>query len=103
MMAFGLSNTIIEKFVSVFQRYPGITEVVIYGSRAKGNFREGSDIDISLKGQDITEDIRRQVWLDLDDLNTPFLIDLSVYNSIDSESLKEHIQRVGKIFYRKEE
>ncbi len=103
MMDFGLSNTIIEKFASVFQRYPAIAEVVIYGSRAKGNFREGSDIDISLKGRNITEDIRRQVWLDLDELNTPYLIDLSVYDSIDSESLKEHIQRVGKVFYRKGE
>jgi uncharacterized protein len=86
----------------VFSKYPAIESVVIYGSRAKGNFRDGSDIDITLLGKQVTEGIRSQVWLDLDDLNTPYLIDLSVFNKLDSPSLVEHIQRVGKILYERE-
>ncbi len=99
-MSFGLDNETIEKFHSVFNRYPEIEEVIIYGSRAKGSYREGSDIDITLVGTDVTEGFRRKVWLDLDELNTPYLIDMSVFHLITSENLVEHIQRVGKEFYR---
>jgi len=102
-MRFGLSDRTIEKFHTVFSKYPEIEEVVIYGSRAKGNYREGSDIDITLKGEKVTENIRSKVWFDLDDLNTPYLIDLSVFNSLSSESLVEHINRVGLSFYKKKQ
>lgn len=101
-MKFGLTDAIVEKFRAVFSNYPEIAEVVIYGSRAKGNFREGSDIDITLKSEKVTENIRSEVWLALDDLNTPYLIDLSVFNNLDSKSLIDHINRVGKVFYKKE-
>ena len=100
-MRFGLEEQLIKKYCRVFSSYPEIEEVVIYGSRAKGNFREGSDIDLSLKGKKLTEAIRSKVWLDLDELNTPYLIDLSVYHFLDSASLIEHINRVGKLFYAK--
>jgi hypothetical protein len=52
-------------------------------------------------GDDLNEAIRKRVWLMLDELNTPYLIDLSVFNQLESESLIDHIQRVGEIFYRK--
>ena len=102
-MKFGLREETIQKINTVFARYPEIEEVVIYGSRAKGNFREGSDIDITLKGAAVTERIRSRVWLDIDDLNTPYLFDISVYYQLKSESLLEHINRAGKTFYQKEE
>jgi uncharacterized protein len=60
-MKFGLTENTIEKFNSVFEKYPEIEEVVVYGSRAKGNYREGSDIDITLKGKKLTEKIRTKV------------------------------------------
>ena len=98
-MKFGLDQNTIDKFCKVFATYPEIEEVIIYGSRAKGNFREGSDIDITLKGQGVSEEIRKKVWLDLDGLNTPYLIDLSIFHLLNSESLSDHIDRVGKRFY----
>jgi uncharacterized protein len=100
-MSFGLKDHLIQKFSNVFTTHPEIEEVIIYGSRAKGNFREGSDIDLTLKGKALTDEIRAQVWLELDDLNTPYLINLSIFDDIDSQSLIEHIQRVGKPFYRR--
>lgn len=102
-MKFGLKEETIQKINAVFARYPEIDAVVIYGSRAKGNFREGSDIDITLKGTAVTERIRSQGWLDIDDLNTPYLFDISVYHQLKSESLLEHINRASKILYQKEE
>lgn len=98
-MTFGLNKHTIERFNEIFSRHPQIAEVIIYGSRAKGNYREGSDIDLTLKGNRVTEDICRKIWLELDELNTPYLIDLSIYNHLNSGSLKEHIDRVGKVFY----
>ncbi len=100
-MSFGLNENIISKFHSVFGKYPEIESVIIYGSRAKGNFREGSDIDITLVGPLLSEPIKSKVWLDLDALDTPYLIDISIYHLLSSTSLKEHIDRVGKIFYQK--
>lgn len=100
-MSFGLSENTIKQFISVFIKYPEIDKVIIYGSRAKGNFREGSDIDISLFGINISEEIRSKIWLDIDELNSPYLVDLSVFQNLTSESLKEHILRAGKVFYQK--
>ncbi|MCF8413252.1 MAG: nucleotidyltransferase domain-containing protein [Melioribacteraceae bacterium] len=101
-MKFGLSKKITDNFISVFKKHPEIENVIIYGSRAKGNYKEGSDIDITLNGVKITERIRSKVWLELDELNTPYLIDLSVFNSITDKDLIEHINLVGKVFYEKE-
>jgi len=102
-MKFGLPDDTIRMFHSVFVRYPEVEEVIIYGSRAKGNYREGSDIDITLIGPQLTEDIRSSIWLDLDDLNHPYLFDLSIFENLNSENLKDHIRRVGKTFYLKGE
>lgn len=101
-MKFGLPESLIATFCSVFEKYIEVDEVVIYGSRAKGNFRDGSDIDLTLKGVGITERLCGKIWSDLDDLPHPYLIDLSVYDSLKSESLKEHINRVGQLFYSKQ-
>ncbi|MGE4542318.1 MAG: nucleotidyltransferase domain-containing protein [Bacteroidales bacterium] len=98
---FGLDEDLRSKFNKVFASFPEIEKVIIYGSRAKGNYREGSDIDLCLVGDDLNEAIRKRVWLMLDELNTPYLIDLSVFNQLESEGLIDHIQRVGAIFYRK--
>lgn len=101
-MSFGLRTYTIAQFKDIFKKYPEIEAVIIYGSRAKGNYREGSDIDVTLHGEALTEDIKASIWLDLDRLNTPYLIDLSVYHLLDSEDLKAHIQRRGKLFYKKQ-
>ncbi|MDY0084923.1 MAG: nucleotidyltransferase domain-containing protein [Bacteroidales bacterium] len=99
---FGLDEDLRSKFNKIFASFPEIEKVIIYGSRAKGNYREGSDIDLCLVGDDLKEAIRKRVWLMLDELNTPYLIDLSVFNQLESEGLIGHIQRVGAIFYRKQ-
>ena len=100
-MSFGLPEKLINAFNETFASYSEIEKVIIYGSRAKGNFRNGSDIDLTLVGENITEDIKSKVWLDLDELNSPYLIDISILHSLKSESLLEHIQRIGKDLYHK--
>ncbi|MDC7218892.1 MAG: nucleotidyltransferase domain-containing protein [Spirochaetales bacterium] len=98
---FGLSEEIVESLKSVFLLYEEIEKVVIYGSRAMGNYREGSDIDITLIGDDL--DWRELVALEnkLDDLMLPYELDISTFDELENPDLLEHINRVGKILFQR--
>ena len=98
-MKYGLRKDIIEKINTVFADFPLVDEAVIYGSRAKGNFKNGSDIDISLKGDELSLKELNKISYVLDDLLLPYTFDLSIYHNIDNPDLSEHIRRVGKTFY----
>ncbi|WP_235891749.1 nucleotidyltransferase domain-containing protein [Flavobacterium gawalongense] len=100
-MKFGLNKETISKINSVFVKHSEIEKVIIYGSRAKGNFRNGSDVDLTLFGNELKYGLVGEINFEIDDLNTPYLFDISIYNQLTSESLKDHINRVGKIFYKK--
>lgn len=100
---FGLSPKTITAIHSVFLKYASIEKVIIYGSRAKGNYRQGSDIDLTLFGDGITDAELAQVRMALDDLPIPYQVDLCLFIQLDHTGLQEHIQRVGKIFYEKNE
>ena len=98
-MKYGLRKDIIEKINTVFADFNLVDEVVIYGSRAKGNFKNGSDIDLSLKGDKLSLKELNKISNVLDDLLLPYTFDLSIYHNIDNPDLSEHISRVGKLFY----
>jgi len=100
-MKFGLKPETIDKINSVFIKYPEVEQVTIYGSRAKGNYHEGSDIDITLLGKSLTPRILSSISWDIDDLNTPYLFDISIFEKLNSQDLEEHINRVGEVFYKK--
>ena len=98
---FGLKPSTIEKIRSVFSGHPEIEQVILYGSRAKGNYRPGSDIDLAIRGETVTLSQLMKIEGELDDLLLPYKIDLSLHHKIDSPELLEHIGRVGKVFYEK--
>ena len=98
----GLKLTTIDKINGVFRLHPEIEKVVIYGSRAKGNYRPGSDIDITLFGENVTRDTLSKLDWEIDDLNTPYLFDISIYTKLNAPSLQDHIDRFGQVFYTKE-
>src|SRR5690606_2248456 len=99
-MKYGLSDNAIEKIKRVFRNNPNINEAIIFGSRALGNYREGSDIDITLKGN-LTFDSLLRIESELDNEMLPYKFDLSLFENINNLELIEHVNRVGKIFYRK--
>jgi predicted nucleotidyltransferase len=101
-MDFGLSSSVIKKLQEVFESFPEVNKVVIYGSRAKGNFREGSDIDLTLFGENLDLKKLQKIELEIDELYLPYKLDLSLFHQISNLDLIEHINRVGKIFYQKE-
>ena len=100
-MKFGLTKETIDKLISVFIKHHEVDEVIIYGSREKGNFRDGSDIDLTLKGEKLNEKILSEINCEIDDLNTPYLFDISIFNKLKSPDLEDHIKRIGKVFYSK--
>lgn len=95
---FGLKETTISKINQIFSLYPTIDKVILYGSRAKGSYRNGSDIDLTILGH-LTYNQLNQIETQLDDLLLPYTIDLSLFNHIDNVDLIDHINRVGKVFY----
>jgi predicted nucleotidyltransferase len=101
-MSFGLPDSLMAKITKILQNNPEVEEALIYGSRAKGNYREGSDIDMVLKGEHLNENIRNQIFWKIDELNSPYTLDLSIYNQITSQELIQHIERVGEPFFQKE-
>ncbi len=100
-MPHGLTEKTINAINNVFAIYTEIDEAIFYGSRAKGNFKPGSDIYLTLKGSGLDLKIVNKISLDLDDLLLPYNIDLSKYHHISDPDLIGHIERVGKVFYRK--
>ena len=102
-MKFGLSQQTIDAIHGVMGQYPQVGQAIIYGSRAKGNYRNGSDIDLTLvaaKGETLNLNLLFKIDDDLDNLLLPYSFDLSILAEIDNPSLLEHIQRVGLCFYQ---
>jgi predicted nucleotidyltransferase len=100
-MKYGLSEATIEKIQGVFSRFPAIEKAVLYGSRAKGNYKTGSDIDLTLYGEELTSDLCSTIASELDDLLLPYTIDLSIFDELNHAELREHIERVGMVFYER--
>jgi predicted nucleotidyltransferase len=98
---YGLKPHIIKAIQDIFSRFPEVQSAVIYGSRAKDNYRNGSDIDLVLKGEKLNLSLLQKIENELDELYLPYKIDLSIYHQINNEDLLEHIERVGKVFYEK--
>jgi uncharacterized protein len=96
---FGLAAHTIEAIRQVFLRHPEVEKVMLYGSRAKGNYREGSDIDLTLMGDQLSVTLLQLIENELDDLMLPYKFDVSVYHHINNPGLIDHINRVGVVFY----
>lgn len=99
-MKYGLQEEVIKNINEVFSKYPEIKKVFLYGSRAKGNFKTGSDIDLSLIGDRLNNSLLNKISCELDDLLLPYTFDLSIYNHISNKDLLEHIKDVGIVFYQ---
>jgi predicted nucleotidyltransferase len=100
ILEFGLSTKAIEKLRNVFAKSESIELVILYGSRAKGNYKNHSDIDLAILNT-ISYDELLRVETQIDDLLLPQEADLIRFDSIENVALKEHIERRGKVFYKR--
>jgi predicted nucleotidyltransferase len=99
-MKFGLSDKVIKELQEVFDRHKNISKVLIFGSRAKGNFREGSDIDLAALGTGLDYKQLLQILTEIDDLELLYSVDLIDYYKTVNTPIGDHIDRVGQVFYQ---
>ncbi len=99
LACFGLNENTINKICHVFEQHPDIEQVIIYGSRAKGTFRNGSDIDLTIISSEFPSSNLMKLNVELDDLNLPYTIDLSLKRQIEEKALLEHIKNHGQVFF----
>lgn len=99
MNQFGLSKDKIIRLQTLFYQYKEIEAVILYGSRAKGNYQPFSDVDITLKGDQLNSQILADVIFGVDDLLLPYTFDISIFNDISNPDVVDHINRVGKLLY----
>ena len=91
-MKYGLSDIELNKLREFYARYE---DIILYGSRAKGNHKPFSDVDISLVGANLTRSRLNQIAFAIDDLLLPYQFDLSIFHKLTNMELVDHIRRVG--------
>jgi len=99
MIQYGLKEEQITAIQNILAQHEEVEQAILFGSRAKGNYKPASDIDLILKGEKLNITIQNKIANELDDLLLPYIFDLSVFHQISNQELLEHIDRVGVIVY----
>ncbi len=102
-MNHGLPPAVVAAICGVLARHPEVDRAVLFGSRAKGGFKGGSDIDLTLSGNDLTPAKLAEIEDELDDLLLPYGLDLSIYERLAPGPLRAQIDRQGQEFYCRED
>ena len=97
---FGFPAATLDTIRRILAEVPAVKKAVIYGSRAKGTHRPGSDIDLALFGDALDLDTLGQIATRLEESPIPYQVDLSIFKLIEHAALRDHIERVGKVFYQ---
>ena len=100
-MNHGLPEGSILAIRGILAGFPEVEKAVLYGSRAMGNFRRGSDIDLTLMGDRLNTTLLSRIDWALDDLLLPYKMDLSLFSQLRHPALLEHIRRVGVPLYER--
>ena len=100
-MPYGLKDIELAKLNEVFAANERIERVILYGSRAKGNYKPFSDVDIALEGAELTHNDLSRLSLAIDDLLLPYQFDISIFHTLKNEALIDHIRRMGITIYEK--
>ncbi len=97
----GLSEKTLELVNRVFERHPEVERALLFGSRAKGTFKPGSDIDLALLGDGLTKKSLNRLYEEFDDLPLPYEFSLVVFDKVTDPDVLAHIKRVGTKFYER--
>lgn len=102
MNDYGLPDSTVQRLVDVFKKFPEIEEVILFGSRAKGTYKPGSNIDLALRGERCSAELawKLQGFIN-EELPIPYQVDVVDYQSLADPHFKENIDQSGKIFYRR--
>jgi uncharacterized protein len=98
----GLRADDVKTIIDILQQHSLVEEALLFGSRAKGNYKNGSDVDIALKGENIDWDTISHVsYLLNEETIMPYKFDVLNYHETD-KSLVEHIDRAGIVFFKQQ-
>jgi predicted nucleotidyltransferase len=97
----GLSDRDSATIIEIFKKYSDVALVTIFGSRAKGNYKKGSDIDLAIMNANVTPETITKLKGDFEESSLPYSVDLVNYANLNHIEMKEHIKRVGIVFYKK--
>lgn len=101
-MKFGLEDNIIKAFIEILKKHPEVESARIFGSRARGDYKKASDIDMALFGKELTHSINTNIFYEIDKLYLPYKVDLINFNTLnEEEKLKDNILKEGVEFYTK--
>ena len=99
---YGLLDKDLNFILDGLGKFSEIEKAVIFGSRAMGNYKKGSDIDLVIMGNKVTNNILINLYDYLNEVcPIPYFFDLLHYENINNEKLKEHINNYGKVIYEK--
>jgi len=99
---YGLRKRDLENIYAALSKWPQVEKAIIFGSRALGNYKKGSDIDLAITGEKVEESICKKISEQLnEEYPIPFFVEVINYNTIKNQALKEHIQNYGIIIYQK--
>jgi predicted nucleotidyltransferase len=96
---YGLDDDEMKMMHDIFAQTVNIDKVILYGSRAKGTYKPFSDVDITLVGDQLTEEDLTDVMFRLDESSLPYFCDVSLFKNLSSPDLISHILRMGKTIY----
>ena len=96
----GLTENDLQEIISILKQFPEIEQALIFGSRAKGNYKNGSDVDLALKGSELTFATATRIsYLLNEETRMPYTFDIVQFETITSPELIKHIDRVGICIY----
>jgi predicted nucleotidyltransferase len=98
---FGLSEKTLSSLRSYFVGIPEVEQVILYGSRARGDYHKGSDIDFMLIGSGITPRLLSKMDMEIDDLLLPYFIQIIDRKQIRDASFLEVVEKEGVVFCKK--
>lgn len=102
-VSFGLRKSDLEYIINTIKKFDEIEKAVIFGSRAMGNYKPGSDVDIAIYGENITFDTISSLNAMLDEQGPlPYFFDIVDYTHLNHVELKKHIDSVGKVIFQKQ-
>lgn len=98
---YGLSDKEFDEMTAIFGKFKNLEKVILYGSRAKGNYKKFSDVDITLEGDNLTLTDLFQIQDLLYESDLPYMYDVSIFSSITNPDLIDHIRRRGVVIWER--
>jgi len=99
---YGLKDEYIQTFLEIIAKFDNVEKVALFGSRATGNHKKASDVDIVIFGENVNAALACAIKFEIEEETIiPYFFDVIAYQVIKNEKLKEHIDKKSIILWNK--